>query len=104
MFLFHLERLYAYILFFIYFPCEILPHILVSLTKVKKKTKESKKTLVKDIRDSVDTYANLFVFNVDNMRATKFVEVSFYCPIYFCIYHSNKLLYSVDRDRREKQH
>uniref|UniRef100_F1LDP0 Ribosome assembly factor mrt4 n=1 Tax=Ascaris suum TaxID=6253 RepID=F1LDP0_ASCSU len=47
----------------------------VSLTKVKKKTKESKKTLVKDIRDSVDTYANLFVFNVDNMRATKFVEV-----------------------------
>ncbi|VDM38936.1 unnamed protein product [Toxocara canis] len=47
----------------------------VSLTKVKKKNKESKKNLVKDIRNSVDTYTHMFVFSVENMRATKFIEV-----------------------------
>ncbi|VDK42767.1 unnamed protein product [Anisakis simplex] len=47
----------------------------VSLTKVKKKTRESKKLLVDEIQKSVDTYSNLFVFDVENMRSTKFIEV-----------------------------
>ncbi|VDK82718.1 unnamed protein product [Onchocerca ochengi] len=47
----------------------------VSLTRVKKKTKERKIKLVDDIRKCVDTYENLFVFRIENMRSAKFIEV-----------------------------
>jgi len=47
----------------------------VSLTKVKKKTKETKSTLVEAIRGCVDEYKTLFLFTVENMRTTKFVQV-----------------------------
>ncbi|KAM3728701.1 Aurora kinase [Dirofilaria immitis] len=47
----------------------------VSLTRVKKKTKERKIKLVDEIRKCVDTYENLFAFGIDNMRSAKFVEV-----------------------------
>jgi len=47
----------------------------VSLTKVKKKTKESKLALVDAIRAAVDEYKTLLLFTVENMRTTKFVQV-----------------------------
>uniref|UniRef100_A0A914V2E4 Ribosome assembly factor mrt4 n=2 Tax=Plectus sambesii TaxID=2011161 RepID=A0A914V2E4_9BILA len=47
----------------------------VSLTKVKKKTKESKVSLVEAIRVCVDEYKTLFMFTVENMRTTKFVQI-----------------------------
>ncbi|KAL3989732.1 Ribosomal protein L10 family protein [Acanthocheilonema viteae] len=47
----------------------------VSLTRVKKKTKEQKIKLVDEIRKCVDTYKNLFVFGIENMRSTKFIEI-----------------------------
>ncbi|VDL72092.1 unnamed protein product [Nippostrongylus brasiliensis] len=47
----------------------------VSLTKVKKKTREVKEALVKEIRASVDKYKHLFVFNIEDMRSTHFIQV-----------------------------
>uniref|UniRef100_A0A915DNE4 Ribosome assembly factor mrt4 n=1 Tax=Ditylenchus dipsaci TaxID=166011 RepID=A0A915DNE4_9BILA len=47
----------------------------VSLTKVKKKTKEGKLSLIEEIRKSVTDYANLFVFSMENLRGTKFVQI-----------------------------
>jgi len=47
----------------------------VSLTKVKKRTKEAKFSLVEAIRAAVDEYKTLFLFTVENMRTTKFVQV-----------------------------
>uniref|UniRef100_A0A158Q7L2 Ribosome assembly factor mrt4 n=1 Tax=Elaeophora elaphi TaxID=1147741 RepID=A0A158Q7L2_9BILA len=47
----------------------------VSLTRVKKKTRKQKMKLVDEIRKCVDTYENLFVFGIENMRSAKFVEV-----------------------------
>ncbi|CAG9533144.1 unnamed protein product [Cercopithifilaria johnstoni] len=47
----------------------------VSLTRVKKKTKEQKIKLVDEIRKCVDTFENLFVFGIENMRSVKFVEI-----------------------------
>ena len=49
--------------------------IAVSLTKTKKKTKESKVHLVNEIRDALNTYKTLFVFNFENLRSKKFTEV-----------------------------
>ncbi|TKR72944.1 hypothetical protein L596_020324 [Steinernema carpocapsae] len=47
----------------------------ISLTKVKKKTRETKVTLVDEIRSCVDSYKNVLVFTIENMRSTKFVGV-----------------------------
>ncbi|KAK5978381.1 Ribosome assembly factor mrt4, partial [Trichostrongylus colubriformis] len=47
----------------------------VSLTKVKKKTREVKEALVKEIRHSVDKYKHLFVFTIEDMRSTHFIQV-----------------------------
>jgi len=47
----------------------------VSLTKVKKRTKESKISMVDTIRSSVDSYETLLLFTVENMRTTKFVQI-----------------------------
>ncbi|KAK0403303.1 hypothetical protein QR680_016849 [Steinernema hermaphroditum] len=47
----------------------------ISLTKVKKKTRETKTSLVEDIKSCVDTYKNVFVFTIENMRSTKFIGV-----------------------------
>ena len=47
----------------------------VSLTRVKKKTKETKAGLVGEVRKAVDDYPNVFVFTIENMRSTKFVQV-----------------------------
>ncbi|VDO40771.1 unnamed protein product [Haemonchus placei] len=55
--------------------------ISVSLTKVKKKTREVKEALVKEvhysfqIRHSVDKYKYLFVFTIEDMRSTHFIQV-----------------------------
>jgi len=40
----------------------------ITLTKVKRKGKEMKSKLIDDIRQSVDTYPNIFAFAFDNMR------------------------------------
>jgi len=47
----------------------------VSLTKVKKKTRVTKESLVDEVRHSVDSYKNLFVFTIDNMRSKNFIAV-----------------------------
>ncbi|GMT05374.1 hypothetical protein PENTCL1PPCAC_27548 [Pristionchus entomophagus] len=47
----------------------------VSLTKVKKKTRETKEGLVQQLRHAVDEYPNVFVYEFENMRASKFVQV-----------------------------
>lgn len=41
----------------------------VSLTKVKKKTREAKESLVEELRKAIDKYANLFVYSVENNRS-----------------------------------
>lgn len=48
---------------------------LVSLTKVKKKTRETKENLIQEVRASVEKYANVFVFSIENMRSKKFLDV-----------------------------
>ncbi|EGT33476.1 hypothetical protein CAEBREN_32388 [Caenorhabditis brenneri] len=47
----------------------------VSLTKVKKKTKETKNNLVNEVRASVEQYKNLFIFTIANMRSTRFIAI-----------------------------
>ncbi|KAJ1366135.1 hypothetical protein KIN20_026732 [Parelaphostrongylus tenuis] len=47
----------------------------VSLTKVRKKTREAKEKLISEIRASVDKYKTLFVFTIDEMRSTHFIAV-----------------------------
>ncbi|EFP07370.1 hypothetical protein CRE_26450 [Caenorhabditis remanei] len=47
----------------------------VSLTKVKKKTKDTKNNLVNEVRASVDQYKNLFIFTIANMRSTRFIAI-----------------------------
>ncbi|CAD6190111.1 unnamed protein product [Caenorhabditis auriculariae] len=47
----------------------------VSLTKVKKKTKEGKVQMVAEVRKCVDHYKNLFIFTIANMRSNRFIDV-----------------------------
>ncbi|KAI6244023.1 Ribosome assembly factor mrt4 [Aphelenchoides fujianensis] len=47
----------------------------VPLTKVKKKTRESKENLVRQVKSAVENYARLFVFNFENLRSAKFTEI-----------------------------
>ncbi|CAD5229431.1 unnamed protein product [Bursaphelenchus okinawaensis] len=46
-----------------------------SLTKVKKKSKETKETLVDQIRQSVDEYKTIYSFNIENLRSSKFIQI-----------------------------
>ncbi|CAJ0960059.1 unnamed protein product, partial [Mesorhabditis belari] len=47
----------------------------VSLTKVKKKTKEAKSGMINEVKHCAESYENLYVFSVDNMRSDLFLEV-----------------------------
>ncbi|XP_062499551.1 mRNA turnover protein 4 homolog [Corticium candelabrum] len=47
----------------------------ISLTRTKRKGLESKKGLVHEIQECCDNYANIFIFNVENMRNSKLKEV-----------------------------
>ncbi|KAH7727904.1 ribosomal protein L10 domain containing protein [Aphelenchoides avenae] len=47
----------------------------VSLTKVKKKTRETKENLIQEVRASVEKYANVFVYSIENMRSKKFLDI-----------------------------
>ncbi|PAV73210.1 hypothetical protein WR25_14301 [Diploscapter pachys] len=47
----------------------------VSLTKVKKKTRETKEKLVEQVHQSVDSYKRLFVFSMENLRSNRFIAI-----------------------------
>jgi len=47
----------------------------VPLTKTTKKGKKQKETLIQELRDACDTFTNLYVFSVKNMRNITFKEV-----------------------------
>uniref|UniRef100_A0A8C5PUX7 Ribosome assembly factor mrt4 n=1 Tax=Leptobrachium leishanense TaxID=445787 RepID=A0A8C5PUX7_9ANUR len=47
----------------------------VSLTKTTKKGLQAKQTLIEELRKCVDTYSNLFVLSVKNMRNNKLKDV-----------------------------
>jgi mRNA turnover protein 4 len=47
----------------------------VSLTKVKKKTRENKDEMISKIQDAVGEYKNIFVYSIDSMRSTKMTEI-----------------------------
>lgn len=42
---------------------------------MKKKTRAVKESLIKEIRSSVDKYKHLFVFTIEDMRSTHFIQV-----------------------------
>ncbi|WOG97627.1 hypothetical protein DCAR_0416968 [Daucus carota subsp. sativus] len=46
----------------------------VTLSKTKKKGREHKETIVNSIRESVEKYNSVYVFNFENMRNLKFKE------------------------------
>lgn len=46
----------------------------VTLSKTKKKGREHKETIVNSIRDAVEKYNSIYVFNFENMRNLKFKE------------------------------
>lgn len=47
----------------------------ISLTRTKKKGLETKQSLIEEVRDSVDKYAKIVVFSVENMRNNKIKDV-----------------------------
>ena len=47
----------------------------VSLTKVVKKGRQIKDTLIEDIRDSVDKYESMYIFRFDDLRSTHMADV-----------------------------
>ncbi|XP_006783310.1 mRNA turnover protein 4 homolog [Neolamprologus brichardi] len=47
----------------------------ISLTKTAKKGLESKQKLIQELRECVDTYRNLFIFSVANMRNNKLKDI-----------------------------
>lgn len=48
--------------------------IAVTLSKTKKKGREQKENIVSSIRDAVENYNSVYVFNFENMRNQKFKE------------------------------
>lgn len=59
------------------------------LTKAKKKGREHKERLIGDLRECLDSYANVFLFSVENMRNDKLKEVravSFSFPFAFAVF------------------
>lgn len=47
----------------------------ISLTKTAKKGLETKQKLIQELRECVDTYRNLFIFSVANMRNNKLKDI-----------------------------
>ncbi|KAL3076824.1 hypothetical protein niasHT_033726 [Heterodera trifolii] len=47
----------------------------VSLTKVKKKSREGKENILKEVRECVEQYKHLFVFSTENLRSARLSEV-----------------------------
>uniref|UniRef100_A0A1I7SMA8 Ribosome assembly factor mrt4 n=1 Tax=Bursaphelenchus xylophilus TaxID=6326 RepID=A0A1I7SMA8_BURXY len=47
----------------------------ISLTKVKKKSRENKENLVEQIRKCVDEYASVYSFSIENLRSSKFIQI-----------------------------
>uniref|UniRef100_A0A914YI93 Ribosome assembly factor mrt4 n=1 Tax=Panagrolaimus superbus TaxID=310955 RepID=A0A914YI93_9BILA len=47
----------------------------ISLTKVKKKTRENKNAVINRIQDALAQHKNIFVFSIDSMRSTKMTEI-----------------------------
>ncbi|XP_069774838.1 mRNA turnover protein 4 homolog isoform X2 [Narcine bancroftii] len=47
----------------------------VSLTKTKKKGLQIKQSLIEELRKCVDTYTNIFLFSVENMRNNKLKDL-----------------------------
>ncbi|TNN41648.1 mRNA turnover protein 4 [Liparis tanakae] len=47
----------------------------ISLTKTAKKGLQSKQKLIEELRKCVDTYRNLFIFSVANMRNNKLKDI-----------------------------
>lgn len=47
----------------------------ISLTRTKKKGLETKQNLIEEVRDSVDKYARIVIFSVENMRNSKIKDV-----------------------------
>uniref|UniRef100_A0A183CFQ8 Ribosome assembly factor mrt4 n=1 Tax=Globodera pallida TaxID=36090 RepID=A0A183CFQ8_GLOPA len=48
---------------------------IVSLTKVKKKSREGKGGLLKEVRECIDQYKHLFVFSTENLRSARLGEI-----------------------------
>uniref|UniRef100_A0A915LH26 60S ribosomal protein L10P insertion domain-containing protein n=1 Tax=Meloidogyne javanica TaxID=6303 RepID=A0A915LH26_MELJA len=48
---------------------------IVSLTKVKKKTKETKGKLIDEVRECISKYNNLFVFSTANLRSNILIKI-----------------------------
>jgi hypothetical protein len=48
----------------------------VSLTKIKKKTKQSKGELIQEIRDYAAKYHSIYVLSLENLRSHLFLQVS----------------------------
>ncbi|KAL7069966.1 hypothetical protein ACQ4LE_010772 [Meloidogyne hapla] len=48
---------------------------IVSLTKVKKKTKETKGKLIDEVRECLSKYNNLFVFSTANLRSNILIKI-----------------------------
>ena len=59
--------------------------ILVSLTKVKKKTKSSKANLLEEIRGCVIGYNNLFLIRNVNLRSSFLNKVGIYLYLFLCL-------------------
>jgi hypothetical protein len=45
------------------------------MAKTIKRSKERKQDLVREVRESVDTYSNLFVFSINNMRNNRLKDL-----------------------------
>ena len=48
---------------------------LISLTKTKSKGRAQKETLIKNIREAVDTFSHIFIISVENMRNSSLKEL-----------------------------
>ncbi|KAK3002109.1 hypothetical protein RJ639_021718, partial [Escallonia herrerae] len=51
-----------------------MPKSKLTLSKTKKKGREQKENIVNSIRDAVESYNSVYVFNFENMRNLKFKE------------------------------
>uniref|UniRef100_A0AC34F5I3 Ribosome assembly factor mrt4 n=1 Tax=Panagrolaimus sp. ES5 TaxID=591445 RepID=A0AC34F5I3_9BILA len=47
----------------------------ISLTKVKKKTRENKNAIISQIQDALAQHKHIFVFSIDSMRSAKMTEI-----------------------------
>eukprot|EP00118_Oscarella_pearsei_P028234 m.1734 g.1734 ORF g.1734 m.1734 type:complete len:227 (+) comp7768_c0_seq1:266-946(+) len=82
---------------------------LISLSRTKKQTVEKKKTLVQEIRESVDNYASIFVFSVENMRNNKLKDVRTHWKDSRFFFGKNKVMAialgkTAEEERKENLH